>query len=232
MSQRATAVRDQRSQEAVPGPVACQSCDLQEICGIIDRARDRLPESRLRPVRAGEVLYRAGAQADFIYAARKGVLKSVGNAGDGQACLLAVHVPGEALGTEALNAQAYSNDVIAITPVICCELPLAIFADHNLHRTPELNRALTQLRARLSAPLGDLSDGPLPRRVKAFFAALGYRLAVRGFDPDRFTLNVTREEIGSLFDRGLHSVGHALRRLEREGVIRIGRKHVSLRYRH
>ncbi len=206
---------------AAPGPVACESCDLAEICKILDNASNRLPTGRFRSVRAGEVLYRAGARAESLFAIRKGMLKRTALDRNNRMRLLAIHVPGDALGIEGLDCGSYANDTTALTPTICCELPREAFSKENLVRVPELSFALDRLRNRLQAPGRDLTCGSLAQRAKLFYCDLAQRLLERGSNPRRLAIEITREEMGSLFGRGVDSLRRALKRLSREGVIQL-----------
>lgn len=214
--------------QTVPGPVACESCDLGEICSILDRECDRLPRGRLRSLCAGEALHRVGTPSDCIYAARKGVLKSIRITTGSAARLRALHLPGEAFGMEAFTAASYVNEVVALTPVICCEVPLAAFDPYHLRRVPELELALMRLRDRLHVPNAIHLDRSLLQRVRAFFLGMALRLEKCGFKADRFLLGVTREELASLFDRRADSMRGVLKLLAQNGLVQLERNELGL----
>jgi CRP/FNR family transcriptional regulator, anaerobic regulatory protein len=119
------------TQYAIPraalGPVACRSCDLFEICCVIDAlpgasALHRSPS--LRTVGPGEKIFRAGDIVEYVYAIRKGFVKSERTAADGRTRVIALHVPGEVLGTDSVRAGYYADDVVAVSPATLCQLPL------------------------------------------------------------------------------------------------------------
>src|SRR6187431_2413827 len=120
------------------GPVACRSCDLQQI-------------GRMRTVRAGEPLFRTGDPAHSLWAVRQGMLKTVHVNANGDEHILELNTPGEVLGLEAFSTGTYANDAIALHSVVCCELPLRQMDEHGT-RFREFGAALVRLLSRSVAP--------------------------------------------------------------------------------
>src|SRR5262245_46354259 len=140
--------RKSRSARHGIGPIACRSCDLNEICrlsGLIafDGGRARQPTGALRTVPAGAPLYRTGDPAHSLYAVRQGLLKTVRVSADGDEHIVELNAPGEVLGLEAFSAGTYANDVIAVQSAVCCELPLRVLGE-NGKRIGELGSALVR----------------------------------------------------------------------------------------
>ena len=207
------------------GPVGCRHCDLNEICRLtgllaFDAGRSRQSTGQLRAVPAGTALFRAGERAEKLYAVRQGLLKTarVDQAGEEQ--ILALNMPGEVLGLEAFGTGTYANDVIALQPVVCCELPLRLVAGQG-QRVDELGSALLRLLGRSAAPRPHPARGPIPRRVRKFLLDLAARLTSRGLDGRQFALGLSRQEIANLLDTRIETVSRVLQSLHRARAIHV-----------
>ena len=212
----------------VIGPVGCRSCDLHEICrvgGLIAFAtgRSRQSTGTLRSVPTGTHLYRAGDPAHMLYALRQGMLKTVHVSADGEEQVLALNVPGEVLGLEAFSTGTYACDVIALHPVVCCELPLQM-----VQNTGGPDSPLVQLLSRAAVPTPGHARGPIRRRVTRFLLDLAGRLTNRGLDGRRFPLGLSRGEIADLLDTRIETVSRVMQKLHREGVIEVHGNNVNL----
>jgi CRP/FNR family transcriptional regulator, anaerobic regulatory protein len=214
------------------GPIGCRHCDLNEICrlsGVLayDAGRSRQSTGALRTVPAGTPLFRAGEKAHMLYAVRQGMLKTVrvDSAGDEQ--VLALNTPGEVLGLEALGTGTYSNDVIALQPVVCCELPLRTL-EEQVQSAREVSAALIRLLAQAAAPRSHPARGPIRRRVTNFLLDLAARLGQRGLDGRQFLLGLSRQEMADLLDTRIETVSRVMQALHREQAIRVRGGRVNL----
>lgn len=215
-----------------PGPIACRSCDLNEVCRLcgliaLEGGRARQPTGALRTVDAGAPLFRAGEPAHSLYAVRQGLLKSVRVTVDGEERVLAIHTPGEVLGLEAFGLGMYAYDAVALQPAVCCELPLPLLGDQST-RARELSAALVRLLSRAVEPRLHPAHGSARERVMAFLLDLAQRLERRGLDSRRFSLGVSRQELADLLDTRIETVSRTMQQLNRERAIRIRGNSVSL----
>lgn len=217
---------------AAAGPIGCRSCDLHEICRVagvlaFDANRSRQSTGALRTVQAGAALFRAGDPAQTVFAVRQGLLKTVRVSAEGDEQILSLHTPGEVLGLEAFVGGTHGSDVIAVQPVVCCELPLRAIGAQRLHEG-ELGSALVRLLGRAIAPRPNFSRGPMRQRVTSFLLDLGSRLTDRGLDGRQFMLGLSRSEIANLLDTRIETVSRMLQQLQREQAIRVRGGKVSL----
>jgi CRP/FNR family transcriptional regulator len=215
-----------------PGPIACRSCDLNEVCRLsgliaLDAGRSRSATGTLRTIEPGASLFRTGAPAVAIYALRQGLLKSVRVTAEGEERVLAIHTPGDVLGLEAFGRRTYAYDVIALQPVVCCEMRLTTLVEEST-RVRELGVALVQLLSRATEPRLHLAYGSVRRRVTAFILDLAQRLERRGLDARRFTVGLSRQELADLLDTRIETVSRMMQRLNREGAIQVAGSSVKL----
>lgn len=222
----------QAARRATIGPIACRSCDLNEICrlsGLIafEGGRGRQPTGSLRTLRRGAPLFRAGAPAHSLYAVRQGMLKTVQISAEGEEHILALHTPGEVLGLEAFGIGTYASDVIALQPAVCCELPLPLLSEYGA-RARELGSALVRLLSRATAPHLNPTRGSIRQRVTGFLLDLATRLERRGLDGRQFALGLSRQEIADLLDTRIETVSRTMQQLNREQAIRVRGNKVNL----
>lgn len=210
---------------AVPGPIACRSCDLNEVCrlcGLIALETGTVKQSTgaLRTVEPGASLFRAGAHAHSIYAIRQGMVKTVHVSAEGDEAVLDVHTPGEVLGLEGFGTGAYSCDTVALSRVVCCELPLPMLGEQSV-RVRQLGAALLRLLSRAATPRVHPARGPVRQRVTAFLLDLAQRLSQRELNGHRFSLGLSRQELANLLDTRIETISRLIQRLHRERAIRV-----------
>lgn len=227
-----TARSRQTASRATVGPIACRSCDLNEICrlsGLIafESGRNRQATGALRTVRRGAPLFRAGAPAHSLYAVRQGMLKTMQISTEGDEHILALHTPGEVLGLEAFGMGTYSHDVIALQPAVCCELSLPLLSDYG-SRARELGSALVRLLSRATTPHLNPTRGSIRDRVTGFLLDLATRLERRGLNGRQFTLGLSRQEIADFLDTRIETVSRTMQQLNREQAIRVHGSKVNL----
>ena len=231
---RVTAVR---AVKATMRAVSCSSCCLQAVCLPCGLTPDKLPEvdelTRVkRKVPRGSALYRSGDNFDSLYAVRSGSFKSVGISRAGQEKVTGLHLPGEMMGLDAINSRIHGYDAIALEDSEVCVVPFTRLTQLAM-RLPELQGQLLRILS------GDISrDQGLmlllggmdaEQRLVAFLLSLSRRYQKLGYAATRFSLRMTREEIGSYLGLTLETVSRLFSRLQREGLISAHQRDVELK---
>jgi CRP/FNR family transcriptional regulator len=231
---RVTAVRPVK---ATARAVSCSSCCLQGVCLPCGLTPDKLPEmdelTRVkRKVARGSALYRSGDSFDSLYAVRSGSFKSVGISRAGQEKVTGLHLPGEMMGLDAINSRVHGYDAIALEDSEVCVVPFTRLTQLAM-RLPELQGQLLRILS------GDISrDQGLmlllggmdaEQRIAAFLLSLSRRYQRLGYAATRFSLRMTREEIGSYLGLTLETVSRLFSRLQREGLISAHQREVELK---
>ena len=217
--------------------VSCSSCCLKEVClpcGLDSNNMGELDElTRVkRRVAKGSSLYRSGDEFVSLYAVRSGSFKSVGSSRAGEEKVTGLHLPGEMMGLDAISTRQHGYDAIALEDSEVCTIPYA--------RLTQLAQRMPQLQAHLMQILsGDISrDHGLmlllgamdaERRIAAFLLSLSRRYQKLGYAAARFSLRMTREEIGSYLGLTLETVSRVFSRLQREGLLAAHQKDVELK---
>jgi len=226
-----------RTVKAIGRPVSCSSCCLQGLClpcGLtIDKLGDMDELTRIkRRVARGSALYRSGDSFDSLYAVHSGSFKSVGISRVGQEKVTGLHLPGEMMGLDAINSRVHGYDAIALEDSEVCVVPYTRLTQLAL-RVPELQASLLRILS------GDISrDQGLmlllggmdaEQRLAAFLLSLSKRYQRLGYAATRFSLRMTREEIGSYLGLTLETVSRLFSRLHREGLLSAHQREVELK---
>ncbi|MGE5522577.1 MAG: fumarate/nitrate reduction transcriptional regulator Fnr [Rhodospirillaceae bacterium] len=227
----------QRPPKASTQPVSCSSCCLQGVClpcGLTAQELGDMDElTRVkRKVRRGATLYRSGDAFDSLYAVRSGSFKSVGLSRSGEEKVTGLHLPGEVIGLDAINSRIHGYDAVALEDSEVCVIPFGRLTQLAL-RLPELQAQLLRILS------GDISrDQGLmlllggmdaEQRVAAFLLSLSKRYRKLGYAATRFSLRMTREDIGSYLGLTLETVSRVFSRLQRDGIIVAHQKDVELK---
>jgi CRP/FNR family transcriptional regulator, anaerobic regulatory protein len=219
------------------GAAACSSCCLKGVCLPCDLATPELDRfdqvaSTRRRVARGASLYYSGDGFDSLYAVRSGAFKTVGVSRQGDEKITGFHLPGELLGLEAISSGRHGYSAVALEDSEVCVLPFA--------QLERLATSMPVLQHQLFRVLsGDISrdEGLMlllgsmaaEQRLAAFLLSLARRHKRLGFSDTRFTLRMTREEIGNYLGLTLETVSRLLSRFQREALIAVHQREIELR---
>lgn len=229
-----SASRSARSQTTAA--VSCSKCALQSVCLPSGIAADKICDldelTRLkRRVPKGTALYRAGDAFESLYAVRSGAFKSVGLSRNGIEKVTGLHLPGELMGLDAISTKQHGYDAVAVEDSEVCVIPYARLTALAL-RIPDLQGQLLRILS------GDISrdEGLMlllgamdaEQRIAAFLLSLSRRYNRLGYSESRFSLRMTREDIGSYLGLTLETVSRVFSRLQRERVLSSHHRDVEL----
>lgn len=216
------------------GTSDCRACAIREMALFADLTeRDfaaiHTPIDDLE-FKTHEALYAEGDSAVGIYTVRTGMLKVVRTTVDGRRRIVRVLRAGDVAGLEALATARYDCEVVALTHVSVCRIPLDVIhtlgaSSHRMHLN--LMRKWQQALKDADDWLADLNFGTAQQRV------VNLILKMRNpIDGQTCTL-FAREDMGSMLGLELETVSRQISKLVREGVIspidRSGRTYTILR---
>jgi CRP/FNR family transcriptional regulator len=227
-----------RESEAPPAKAAsCASCALRHVClpcelpsgdvtrfGEIARAKRR--------VTRGAPLFHAGDRFEFLHAVRSGAFKTVGVSRNGEEKVTGFHLSGELLGLEAISAGRHSYTAVALEDSEVCAIPFAALEQMSL-TVPALQHRLFQVISGdisrdqgLMLLLGSMSA---EQRLAAFLLSLSRRYERLGYAASRYTLRMTRDEIGNYLGLTLETVSRLFSRFQRDGLIGVHQREIEIR---
>ena len=216
--------------------VSCSNCCLRGVCvpgGISAEVTNHVSQlARLkRKIARGSTLYRTGDVFDSLYAIRSGAFKSVGISRNGLEKVTGMHLPGEVIGLEAISTRKHRYDAIALEDSEVCVLPFTQLTQLALRFSELQSQLLRIVSGDISRDQGLmllLGSLDAEQRLAAFLLSLSKRYQNLGYSATRFSLRMTREEIGSYLGLTLETVSRVMSRLHREGVIKARQREIEL----
>ena len=216
--------------------VCCGTCGLRDVClveGLSAVELERLTGmvAQRRRVKRGEALFRTGDPFDAVYPVHFGFFKTRVTADDGREQITGFPMPGDVLGFDAISADSFQCDAIALEDAEVCVVPFRQLESlsrefDSLQR--QLHRVLSREIVRDQGVMMLLGTMRAEQRIATFVLNLSQRFAQRGFSPREFILRMTREEIGNYLGLKLETVSRTLSRLQEEGVIAVAQKRLRI----
>lgn len=179
------------------------------------------------PLDAGQHIFREGDRFDSIAAVRAGTVKTYVVDRDGREQVLGFHLPGEVIGLNAIAAEHYPCNAVALDRVMLCRFSfprIAVLAARLPGLQHQLFRLLSRDIGRAALLAGDHSAD---ERMAAFLVGMSRRLAERGFSPSRFHLTMARTDIANYLRLAPETVSRVLRRFQDDGMIRVDRRELE-----
>ncbi|MCH9695333.1 MAG: helix-turn-helix domain-containing protein [Gammaproteobacteria bacterium] len=218
-----------------PVPTACGVCQLGGVC----LCSALPPEERLQLVskvsqhsviRGGELLYRAGDNFSCFFAIKSGYTKQYAQNRRGEERIVAFHMDGDTLGLEALHKGRHEVSAMALTDVTVCRITMADF-DRIAANVPAMQRQLMKILSNDCARHHRwlvTENLRAERRVAAFLLEISDKRSARGADARRFTLPMTRAEIGSFLNLAHETVTRTLTKLSKDGLLTTRRRRIVI----
>lgn len=211
----------------------CSTCAFSRAC--LDEGMDKAALGDLHmlvehvgPLRAGEHVFREGDPFEAIAAVRAGTVKTYVVDADGREHVLGFHLPGEVIGLNAIDGDAYPCNAVALDTVMLCRFSfpkISVLAT----RLPGLQKQLFRLMSRdIGAATVLAGDWSADQRMAAFVLGLSRRLAARGFSPSRFQLTMARTDIANYLRLAPETVSRVLKRLQKDGMLAVDRRELEI----
>lgn len=178
--------------------------------------------------RAGEHVFRAGDPFRAIFAVRRGMVKTRRIDNGGREQVLGFYLPGEMIGLDAVYAEQFSYDAVALQTTSFCRFPFPAMGEFAA-RAPAVQRYLFRM---LSRDLGTASllagDHAADARVAAFLMDLSIRYAARGLAATRFQLGMSRVDIANYLRLAAETVSRVFSRFDSRQLIKIDGRELEL----
>ncbi len=215
---------------------ACRSCSVSQLClpaGLEASELERL-ESALEKkmtLHRGESLYTVGDPLESLFAVRSGCMKTSVLSSDGVEQIIGFALPGELLGLDALSEERHQCSAVALDTTAICVLPFANI-EALAAELPSLNRQLLKIMgaeiSREQDLLSLLANKRASERLAAFLDNLSRRFSDRGYSSQDFRLYMSRQEMANYLGMTIETVSRTLSAWQREGLIHIESKALSI----
>jgi CRP/FNR family transcriptional regulator len=211
----------------------CGTCSFSSACLSEGFDKARLSElhvlvAHVGPYSRGQHIFREGDPFNAIAAVRSGTVKTYVVDSHGREQVQGFFLSGEVIGLNAIYADRYPVNAIALDTVSLCRFSFPQMASLAT-RMPGLQQHLFRL---LSQDIGKASllagDFTADERVAAFLVALSRRYAARGYSSRTFNLTMSRSDIGNYLRLAPETISRVLRRLQDQGLLRIEQREVDL----
>lgn len=186
---------------------------------------------RRRRLNAGQSALCMGQPFDGLYVVRLGALKTSMMHSDGAEHVLAFPMKGDLLGFDGICRNRYLSEVVALTDCDLIRVPAAeLFSPgrgcNDIERMAywAISREIVQEQTAYASYHSAKSDA----RVARFLRIQSERYSAMGYSPNRFTLPMSRRDIGNHLNVTLETVSRAFSALDHLGIIAVERREVEI----
>jgi len=172
----------------------------------------------------GQPLYRAGEPFRDIFVIRYGTYKTIAGLGDSRQSITSFRICGDLMGLDALGAGICIESAIALEDGEVYVIPygellhaIEIDRQFGIDFMMQMSREIAS-RNSASVVMGSLSA---EKRVAHFFLCLAERLSARGYSSTRFSLRMTRTDIGCYLGLSQETVSRAVSSLVASGLVKL-----------
>ncbi len=184
-----------------------------------------------RRVAAGESLIDMGAPVLAMYFVHTGTFKIARSDRDGYEQVLAFAGRGEALGSDALCADAHPTSVIALEDSTVYAIPRAEVAAIR-RALPAFDQALQRAACMALSRSNDLVDimaaVSAEVRLARFLLQVSRQMAAQGMSPRRFVLRMGRRDIASMLGVALATVSRSFGALAAVHLVEVDDRDVEI----
>ena len=217
--------------------MSCDTCRMRILClpAALDprhlTALEGIIEHR-RTLKVGEDLYQQNQEFKALHAILRGSIKTYTTHADGWVRITGCHLAGEIFGFSGIGESHYRSTARALEDTLVCEIPFAELEDL-CRKIPDLQSRLFHLMSQRMVEDHELAaqfmhKRPARKRIAAFLLGLSARAARRGESTTELHLPMTRTDIGNYLGITLETVCRELARLEKQGVINLQKRELTL----
>lgn len=186
---------------------------------------------RRRRLKAGQSALSMGQPFEGLYVVRLGALKTSMTHVDGAEHVLAFPMKGDLLGFDGICKNKYLSEVVALTDCDLIKIPAAeLFSPgrgcNDIERMAywAISREIVQEQTSYALSHSAKSEA----RVARFLRIQSERFTAMGYSPNRFTLPMTRRDIGNHLNVTLETVSRAFSALDHLGIISVERREIKI----
>jgi CRP/FNR family transcriptional regulator, anaerobic regulatory protein len=212
------------------GVFRCGFDDVEDASG--SHLGDWTTLANLRILPAGRALIWAGAPFRSLYIVCAGAFKSTSCSTEGEARILAFHLPGALIGFDGLDTRRCICDVEALVPstVRALSLEQLLF---DARSAPEVFGKLLRLVSHEmvgdQAHLAMMGHTKAIARLARFLRGLSEGLVrARHEDPDCITLPMSRADLANYLGLAVETISRLFSQLDRDGVASVDRQSIRL----
>lgn len=216
--------------------VLCSSCRIAGTCVPQGLDKDDVGKletlvKRLRPMRRGEHIFRAGDRFQSVYAVRSGSVKVYRFNSDFEEQIIGFYLPGEVVGFNSIEQEKYVCSAVVLETSSVCAFSFS--------RVEEVCRSIPGLQHQMFRLMSkEIASGntmimshcttDARQQVATFLLSLSNRYQHQGCSAREFRLTMSRREIGIYLGMALETVSRTLARLQMDNLLIIDGKSVVI----
>lgn len=215
--------------------LSCRECSIQELClpatlrgNDLVRLNDLLGHSDYR---RGQHIFNTAEPCEALYVIRSGAVKTWVTSLNGSMQILGFQLPGEIVGLDGLAEHHFHCSAEVMEPTRVCRLPLATL-ERTANEVPALQKQLMRIISREfvleQEHIVMMGARPALERLALFIQTLSQRRELLGEDRYSMDLPMSRVDLGNYLALATETVSRLLARLQRLGVIELGRHHLRI----
>lgn len=207
--------------------VSCNECRLNELCLPLGLHRDEIGKldrvvQKSPTFDKGSYLFSAGDEAEAIYVARTGAVKTLYTNPDGAQTIVGFHLPGELIGLDGVADGSHHVTAETLTSTSVCRLPLKDL-QAVARQVPSLHWQLSRLISReflqTEQHLLLLSEHAADKRLAILLVSLSRRYAALGFSATEFNLPMSRLDMATYLGLAGETVSRLFTSFKESGLI-------------
>lgn len=222
--------------KCTPMPVDVDWATISEVMQLLRYTPKTMPGSadllfRRRRIRAGQTLFTMEQDFDGFYVIRMGTFKSIIRDDDGAEHVISFSARGDVLGADGVCNDRYQCEAVALTT---CEVIRVssdrVFSSQRANDDVEkllywaISREIS--RELMAYALAHSSRSEI--RVAKFLLSQSARFAANGWSARRFTLPMSRRDIGNYLNVTLETVSRAFSSLHQQGIIQVAMRDITI----
>lgn len=210
---------------------ACKHCVLTSVCQSDSPVRySSLFDSFIKKtisIKRKEHFTPIAAQEKFLYAIRKGTLKTYYLEAQGKERVLDFYYAGEMLGFEALETGKFPFQVQAISDVELCVLSLEVWHEMIEHQ-PNMQDYLLRIASQRMCMGYCITHSTAEQKLLSFIMELVDRLHIRQEHDLQFELPMSQVDMANYLGLAPETVNREITKLQKQNLLSLKRKQLTI----
>jgi len=215
---------------------SCLQCSLSNLCipiavnkDEIDRLEDLIKQGKT--INRGDHIFKEHSPFGSLFAVRSGAIKTYSVTEDGEEQVTGFYLPGEIIGLDSTNTNAYSCSAKALERSSVCEIPFEQL-ETLATKIPTLQHHFFSLMSKEIQGSRQLtmllSKNTAEERIASLLLSLSSRFKLRKLSGVSFRLPMPRNDIGNYLGLAVETVSRVFTRFQKSGLISVQGREVVL----
>lgn len=215
--------------------IHCHTCPINNLCiaaTLADKEISLLDDIVEHPkaLKKSEALFYAGEKLEYLYAIRKGSVKTFSITRDGEEQITGFHQAGELIGIDALASKKHKSFAKAMEETEFCAIPYKAL-DALAIKVPKIHQHMMNVMSNEISKQYDLmltlNQRSADQRLASFLLNM-YTQSESYSQRPNINLNMTRAEIGNFLGLALETVSRLMSRFKNAKLIELNKREVKI----